>query len=322
MKMEETPFVSIQCTVYNHEPYLRQCLDGFMMQQTNFPFEVIVHDDVSTDGSAAIIREYAERYPDIIKPIYESENQYRKHDGSLSRIMDAAMHPSTKYVALCEGDDYWTDPHKLQIQVDFLESHPEYSFSVHEYRVWNEAKKEFEPHQLEFLKGVKGNLTLTLDDYTTRVLFTRTLSSVFRKSAKENSKYYQYDVNFDLSLFYALMTQGKCYLFNRVMGVYRIQPNSVTASKNLSDFYLHTNDAMFSIVREEQTEQSREFVFNYLKTFALSVLYDRQWNTIKKYFKYLGLKRALLITFVEPIRRFREIRDIKRQSRETTLYDK
>ena len=123
--MTGTPLVSIRCLVYNHEQYLRQCLDGFVMQKTNFPFEAIVHDDASTDGSAAIIREYAEKYPDIIKPIYETENQYSKHDGSLARAMDAAMHPASKYVALCEGDDYWTDPEKLQIQVDFLESHPD-----------------------------------------------------------------------------------------------------------------------------------------------------------------------------------------------------
>lgn len=108
--MTGDPLVSIRCTVYNHEPFLRQCLDGFVMQQTTFPFEAIVHDDASTDGSAAIIREYAEKYPNIIKPIYETENQHRKHDGSLARILDAAMHPNSKYVALCEGDDYWTDP--------------------------------------------------------------------------------------------------------------------------------------------------------------------------------------------------------------------
>ena len=75
--------VTIRCITYNHEPYIRQCLEGFVMQKTNFRFEAIVHDDASTDGTAAIIREYAEKYPDIIKPIYETENQYSKHDGSL-----------------------------------------------------------------------------------------------------------------------------------------------------------------------------------------------------------------------------------------------
>ena len=123
--MTGDPLVSIRCMVYNHEPYLRQCLDGFVMQKTTFPFEAVVHDDASTDGSAAVIREYAEKYPDIIKPVYETENQYTK--GTLGRVLSDATHPNTKYIAFCEGDDYWTDPEKLQIQVDFLENHPEYT---------------------------------------------------------------------------------------------------------------------------------------------------------------------------------------------------
>ncbi len=102
------------------------------MQKTNFPFVAIVHDDASTDGTADIIREYAEKYPDIIKPIYETENQYSKRDGSLTRIMKEACEVTgAKYIAMCEGDDYWTDPLKLQKQVDFLESHSEYSLCFH-----------------------------------------------------------------------------------------------------------------------------------------------------------------------------------------------
>ena len=106
------PLVAIKCLVFNHEPYLRDCLEGFVMQQTDFPFVAIVHDDASTDHSADIIREYAAKYPDIILPIYETENQYSKHDGSLGRIMNTAVDATgAKYVAMCEGDDYWTDPH-------------------------------------------------------------------------------------------------------------------------------------------------------------------------------------------------------------------
>ena len=125
---DEKPLVVIRSLVYNHEPYLRDCLEGFVMQQTTFPFVAVVHDDCSTDGSAAIIREYAEKYPHIIKPIYETENQYSKKDGSLCRVMDEACGKyGAKYFAPCEGDDYWTDPHKLQKQVDFLETHPDYT---------------------------------------------------------------------------------------------------------------------------------------------------------------------------------------------------
>ena len=117
--------VSIRCCTYNHERYIHQCLEGLVIQKTNFRFEAVVHDDASTDGTVAIIKEFAERYPNIIKPIYETENQYSKHDGSLRRIMDA--HMRGKYIAYCEGDDYWVDPLKLQKQVDLLEANPEYS---------------------------------------------------------------------------------------------------------------------------------------------------------------------------------------------------
>ncbi|MEI3125979.1 MAG: glycosyltransferase family A protein [Odoribacter splanchnicus] len=85
MRENEPLMVTILCLVYNHESYIRQCLEGFVMQKTNFRFEAIVHDDASTDGTAAIIREYAEKYPNMIKPIFETENQYSKGDGSLVR---------------------------------------------------------------------------------------------------------------------------------------------------------------------------------------------------------------------------------------------
>ena len=121
--------VTVRCITYNQKEYIRQCLDGFVMQQTNFRFEAIVHDDASSDGTADIVREYAEKYPDIIKPIFETENQYSKHDGSLGRILNA--HTRGKYVALCEGDDYWTNPHKLQKQADFLDANAQCSLTYH-----------------------------------------------------------------------------------------------------------------------------------------------------------------------------------------------
>ena len=121
--------VTILCTVYNHEKYVRECLDGLVMQKTSFRYEAVVHDDASTDNSAAIVKEYAEKFPNIINAILEVENQYSKNDGSLSRIMDE--HTRGKYVAICEGDDYWTDPLKLQKQFDFMESHPGCSMCFH-----------------------------------------------------------------------------------------------------------------------------------------------------------------------------------------------
>ena len=114
--------VSVICTAYNHEKYIRQCIDGFVMQKTNFEFEVIVHDDASTDNTANIIREYEKLYPNIIKPIYQKENQYSKGQKITRKLcMEKAK---GKYIALCEGDDFWTDERKLQVQFDALESNP------------------------------------------------------------------------------------------------------------------------------------------------------------------------------------------------------
>lgn len=114
--------VTVVCLTYNHEKYIRQCLDGFVMQKTNFRFEVIIHDDASTDNTADIIREYEEQYPEIIKPILQKENQYQKGKKILKSVCLKDM--KGKYVALCEGDDYWTDKHKLQKQFDAMENNP------------------------------------------------------------------------------------------------------------------------------------------------------------------------------------------------------
>ena len=121
--------VSVICNAFNHGRYIRDALNGFVMQKTDFKFEVLVHDDASTDNTADIIREFEEKYPDIIKPIYQTENQYSKGVD----IPKTFLHPLVRgrYVALCEGDDYWTDPHKLEKQVAVLEAHPEADICAH-----------------------------------------------------------------------------------------------------------------------------------------------------------------------------------------------
>lgn len=129
----DEPVVSVVCLAYNHAPYIRDALEGFVRQETTFPVEVIVHDDASTDGTADIIRDYAARYPNLFRPIYQKENQYSK---GLS-IVPTYCFPLVRgrYVALCEGDDYWTDPLKLQLQVEAMEKHPEADLSAHCARI-------------------------------------------------------------------------------------------------------------------------------------------------------------------------------------------
>ena len=200
--------VTIRCLVYNHEPYLRDCLDGFVMQRANFRFEAIVHDDASTDGSAEIIREYAAKYPGIIKPILETENQYSKHDGSLKKIMDAHTHG--KYVAFCEGDDYWTDPMKLQKQVDYLEEHPDISFSCCRFNLLNQNDNSIKLFENKYFDN-KDNSNKTEFVFDLKYAFleswvAQTMALVIRKTALTDEVckyYYRRDVHM---FYYALKT--------------------------------------------------------------------------------------------------------------------
>ncbi|MFT4518057.1 MAG: glycosyltransferase involved in cell wall biosynthesis [Halioglobus sp.] len=121
--------VSVVCATYNQERYLANALDGFLAQLTSFPFEILVHDDASTDGTAAIIRSYHERYPEIIRPIIQAENQYSK--GGFKPWVYAASHSCAQYIAVCEGDDYWIVEDKLQRQIDALDENENVDFSFH-----------------------------------------------------------------------------------------------------------------------------------------------------------------------------------------------
>lgn len=130
--------VSIDCTTYNHGKYISDALDSFLMQNTNFKYEILVHDDASTDDTPKIIKEYESIYPDLIKPIYQKENQYSKG----LRVSGINLRRARgKYIAVCEGDDYWIDPYKLQKQVDYMESHPECSMCTHAAYIVSEDKK-------------------------------------------------------------------------------------------------------------------------------------------------------------------------------------
>jgi glycosyltransferase involved in cell wall biosynthesis len=124
---------------FNHELFIRDTLDGFLMQQTNFPYEILIHDDASTDKTADIIREYDEKFPGIIRPIYQVENQWLK--GNKGSALHNFHRAKGKYIALCEGDDYWTDPGKLQRQVDFMEANAGYSMVAENGLIVNSTKK-------------------------------------------------------------------------------------------------------------------------------------------------------------------------------------
>ena len=130
--------VSIICNTYNQEDYIEQTIKGFLMQKTNFPFEILIHDDASTDSTSEIVSRYQEKYPDLIKAIIQKENQYSKKV-AITEVFQVPR-AKGKYIALCEGDDYWTDPLKLQKQVDALEQNPNIDVCAHRAEIHCDEK--------------------------------------------------------------------------------------------------------------------------------------------------------------------------------------
>ena len=134
--MNSSPFLSVIMITYNHESYIAQAIEGVMMQQTSFPFELIIGEDYSTDNTRKICKEYKEKYPDIIKLLLPELNL-----GMMPNFIATIGESSGKYIALCEGDDYWTDPYKLQKQVDFLEANEDFSICFHNVKIWKDQEK-------------------------------------------------------------------------------------------------------------------------------------------------------------------------------------
>lgn len=211
------------------------------MQKTDFPFIAIVHDDASTDNTPDIIRKYAEKYPHIIKPIYEKENQYSKRDGSIERIMNNAIPDSVKYVAICEGDDYWTDSNKLQKQVDFLENNPEHTLCFHNAKVIYESEELEQQQRLRFnntFSNIENRDYSGIEIYENWII--PTASVVFKKEILNSDIYktatkrgrFRYG---DIILFLSCCHYGKIRGFKEIMSVYRRLESGMVFQDKVND---------------------------------------------------------------------------------------
>ncbi len=229
--MNQKIMVSICCLTYNQEKYIRKTLEGFVNQKTNFKFEILIHDDASTDDTANIIREYEKKFPDMIKPIYQLENQFSKG----VKINNTYQFPRIrgKYFAMCEGDDYWTDYNKLQKQYDALESHEDCAMCTHIVNRIYENEQETGITQpinetIEKLKGsILDNTFLFQNIFISDLIPFQTSSYFFRteyiQGWLEDIKVFSKIPGVgDLPMVWYYITKGKVFFLPKIMSKYRV----------------------------------------------------------------------------------------------------
>lgn len=209
--------LSVIIAAYNHEKYIRDAIEGILSQKTDFRYEILVHDDASTDKTAAIIREYEIKYPEVVRGIYETKNQFQK--GNMNKVV-FDLKREGKYFALLDGDDYWIDREKLQKQVEFLESHEDYSMCMHnaiqlncltgEEKLLNTFPKEGTYSQEEQVKAGLGTNFPAMASYVFRTAYLKDMPEFFLETSIGDYPYRNYYANC-----------GKVYYFEKAMTVYR-----------------------------------------------------------------------------------------------------
>lgn len=223
MKHDELPLVSIICITYNHAHYIADAINGFLKQETCFPFEIIIHDDASTDDTPNIIKHYQAAHPHLIKPIFQSINQTStiKNNALLQIILTAVSHAKGRYIAYCDGDDYWIDPLKLQHQIDAMQLHPECDMSFHP--VFYEYAQTTQPRKIVSQHANHDQLFKTPSLILGAAGFCPTTSFMFKKTVFDAIPQWLYDApctDYFLQILSSL--HGGAIYLNRIMAVYRV----------------------------------------------------------------------------------------------------
>ena len=280
MNFENEVMVSIICNTYNHEKYISKAIESFLSQKTNFCYEVLIHDDASTDGSVSIIEDYHRRYPNIIKPIFQSENQYSK---GVSIFFNYQLpRAKGKYIAICEGDDYWIDENKLQTQYDILEKNENINLCCHKVLKENGLGKivgEISPSKKnkiikieEVIEGGGG--------------FVGTCSLFIRKCTMQSEFFINYSFAADYVLQVFSSYPNELYYINEPMSVYRVfTENSwtVKARKDISIANSFTNKSIeFLEIFNDFTHQKYNVTIHNKTNYLKFLVIDRIFLKIKK----------------------------------------
>ncbi len=230
----EPPLVSVVCVTYNQESYIEDAIRGFLIQETDFPFEIIIHDDASTDGTTAIVKEYAERYPNLIRPVLQQENQFSQPGKNV--ILIAVSYTRGQYIALCEGDDYWMDSKKLHKQMATMQQYPECRLSFHPA-----LKVDMQNHKKTIMdRHAKHNKVFNVGDIIKKSGgYCPTASLIFKKEVFNSIPNWFYQVtigDYFLQILGAL--KGGALYIDEVMSVYRVNAQESWSVRKINPIFL------------------------------------------------------------------------------------
>lgn len=298
--------VSICCLTYNQEKYIKDALEGFIKQKTNFKYEILIHDDASTDNTVNIIKEYQENYPNIIKIVYERENQYSQGKWCLVKTCKEAQ---GKYIALCEGDDFWTDENKLQTQVDYLENHSNCTFCFHNATILdmctNTKIDKFVPQSESLRKYLKSDNIYNVGELEL-LGFIPTASFMFRTESLTNlPDWFEKCFVQDWPIKLLMTSFGYAYFIDKTMSVYRKNADGSVTTANEEKAKESIDGQIYIIDRKKEfinwidkfTNFKYKEVFNLRKIeyeIELLLLQKRNKEIIEKqYLKVFDLKTRI-----------------------------
>src|SRR5690554_497597 len=232
------PLVSILCVTYNHAQFIRSCLKSLVGQKCNFNFEILIHDDASTDNTQAIIKEFQQDYPHLIKPILQTENQWSKKEGSINLRFNYPR-AQGKYLALCDGDDFWIGSDKLQKQVEILEKYPECSITSGAYLMICKGKEdvEYQNKNQSGAQDTKNDFFFELEDVSNN-FFIKPSTILFRNMPHLLQQLQKYEFCVDMHVFYLLLKAGKGYYSREVMAGYNKHPGGVYSGSSSQEILL------------------------------------------------------------------------------------
>lgn len=319
--------VSIICNVFNHENYLEQTLDGFVMQKTDFAFEILIHDDCSSDNSKEIIERYAAKYPELFKPIYQSENQYSKG----INITQKFQYPRAegKYIALCEGDDCWIDELKLQKQIGYMESHPDCTFCFSNglvHNCQNGSEQKFIPYTKNDEAFIKEDGVYNVGELA-KLSFLPTCSFIFHKENLKKLPEAFYTRVFcgdrKVTLFFTSLGYAYClndctckYNYavpNSALTRFRTKKELVKIEKSFIFIHNAVNDFTSGKYKEELEQASIPYLKNiYFLSREKDALTEHEYKLIKSDWGIKDSIKKFVLTIVSD-KAFNYLRKIKKK---------